>query len=526
MKISFYGAAETVTGSCHLLECSDINIMVDCGMFQGGSALSDLNDSSFEFDINKLDAMILTHAHIDHSGRLPKLVKDGFSGKVYLNEATASLCEVMLMDSAHIQEMEAEYRTRKNARKGLPPAEPMYSQEDAEECIKSFVPLDYDVNVKLSQNVSFTLRDAGHMLGSCIIEIWDKDEKIVFSGDLGNLDKPLLNNPTLIKEADYVVMESTYGGRFHSYKKKEDQLLEIILKTAKRGGTLVIPSFAVGRTQEILYEINRYKENDMLGEFHNIRVIVDSPLAVKSTEIFKKYYDIMDKATQDTVKSGDDPLVFDNLEYSLTAETSKAINFDESPKIIISASGMCDAGRIRHHIKHNVFKENCTILLIGYQAEGSLGRLLVEGAKDIKLFGERLAVKAEIQVIDYFSGHADQTGLLNWLKGFEVKPKRVVLVHGEIEGLVPLKQAVSELGMSCVIAQYMTTLDLDNFDSYSQDHVEVKEAVKSEKTPKASQLAQQAKVLFEKLQTKEANLDNAEYDKIKLLLGCVEDLLK
>lgn len=534
MKLSFYGAAETVTGSCFLLEVADEKLLIDCGMFQGGNDLWGMNREPFQFIPAEIPHMILTHAHIDHSGRIPKLVKEGFKGKIFSTYATRDLCEIMLEDSAHISEMEAEYDTRKNKRKGMQPAEPLYTVKDAEEAMKYFTPVDLESAVKLSDKISFKLYDAGHMLGSSVVEITvtddGKKEKIVFSGDIGNIDIPLLKDPHPLIDADYVVLESTYGGRNHTpLIGHENELLDVIVSTLDKGGTLVIPAFAVGRTQEVLYEINKYKENKMLGAHQDVKVIVDSPMAIKTTEVFKKYYHDFDNDTQKLIASGDDPLVFDNLLYSMTTEESKAVNFDDTPKIIISASGMCDAGRIRHHIKHNIYKENSTLLLVGYQAEGSLGRMLLDGAKDIKLFGERIAVKARILELDYFSGHADHNHLIGWINNMSVKPKRIFLVHGESPALKAMQEGLEEIGVTAEIAKYFTTMNVETGDILAQgedvNFVRLHQKISANLPEPEYDIATYAEKILAKLQDKELIKKVVQIDKIKLFLECIDDIL-
>ena len=525
MKISFYGAAETVTGSCFLLEGADTKILIDCGMFQGSSELSQLNGEDFPFDTTEIPNMLLTHAHIDHSGRIPKLVKDGFKGKIYTTRATKDLCTIMLEDSAHIQEMEAEYDSRKNRRKGLEDVEPLYTIEDAVNAMQYFEPIEYDQTIQLTDTVKFRLNDAGHMLGSSIIEIWfienGIEEKIVFSGDLGNHDKPLLKDPTYLDETDYVIMESTYGNRNHKEKNEfADTLLEVILDTLSKDGTVVIPSFAVGRTQEILYEIDQYKAKQMLGKYNDVKVILDSPLAIKATEIFKKYFYILDDETKAILKSGDNPLVFDNLVYTLTTEESKAINTNDDPKIIISASGMADAGRVRHHIKHNIYKKNCALIFVGYQAEGSLGRLLLNGEKSIKLFGERFAVNARIEAIDYYSGHADHDGLLKWIGHFKTKPRKVFLVHGEAESIIDLQKNMRNLGYDVDIAKFKASFDLNSIAAKVNDGINI-----PQKEQTISSLTSMTEEILKTLKDKEKSIKIDETDKIKLFLECISDIL-
>ncbi len=385
------------------------------------------------------------------------------------------------------------------------------------------------------------------MLGAAITEIWVKDadgheEKIVFSGDLGNDNKPLLKDPAHVEATDYLVLESTYGARNHADKSQAgDELLDVIKRTYARGGNVVIPVFAVGRAQEILYELNKYKENRMLGDAQDIKVIIDSPLAIKATEIFKRHYDLLDDDTQALLKKGDDPLIFDDLEYTLTTDESKAINTDSQPKIILSASGMCDAGRIRHHIKHNIYRPECTIIFVGYQAEGTLGRLLLDGEKDIKIFGERIAVKAEIVNLDYFSGHADHDGLISWVNSFNEPPKQVVLVHGEPDSLEALSYSLSSLEISNVIAVYKATLQPGAGFTVMPQADETEKAAESGGEPQRrlvpkkvlpteanikESLYTTAMAVAEKLRQKERSLKGVETDKIELFLDCINDILE
>lgn len=449
MKTSFLGAAKTVTGSLFLLETESYKLIVDCGMFQGGKEMDDKNEEAFCFDPKEVNAVILTHAHIDHTGRLPKLVKDGFDGKIICTHATKDLCDIMLRDSAHIQQMEAQWQSRKNMRRGEPEVKPLYIESDVEDTMKKFISMDYNKAYNLDDNIKVNFLNSGHMLGSAFVELYitenGTETKYIFSGDVGNLNQPILADPQLLSGCDYLFIESTYGDRYHeNLETYRNKLLDIILTTLKRKGNVVIPSFAVGRTQEILYEINYYKENKMLGEYNDVLVYVDSPLATQATEVFKKHYNIADKSTRELLKSGDDPLVFEGLHYSITTEESIAINNDDTPKIIISASGMCDAGRIRHHLKYNLWKQNASVIFVGYQAPGTLGRMLVDGEKMVKLFGEQIAVKAEIHNIDAYSGHADLNGLLNTIATMQQKPKKITLVHGEEEAILNFADAIKE----------------------------------------------------------------------------------
>ena len=456
MKITFLGATKTVTGSNYLVEAAGKKFLVDCGMWQGKAELEEENFQEFDFNPAEIDFMLLTHAHIDHSGRIPILYKDGFRNKIYTHKATCDLCSIMLPDSGHIQEMESEWKNRKRMRKGLDARPPLYTAEDAEKCLEIFETVQYDKIIEITPEIHVRFNDAGHMLGSSVIELWvDEDgkrTKTVFTGDLGNNDIPLLNEPTMIEDADYLVMESTYGNRKHIRNdQKAEMFLDIVSETLDNGGTVVIPSFAVGRTQEILYEINKLKETThdekFLKEYETLMkvpVYVDSPLAISATGIFKENMNLFDEETQKEMEKGDNPLEFPGLKFTTTADESKALNMDPEPKIIISASGMCDVGRIKHHLKHNLWKPDSTILFVGYQAPGTLGYSIVNGAKSVKIFGEEIAVNARIEYIEGYSGHADQDGLMNFVYSFIKKPKHVFLIHGEEESQEVLGSKIEE----------------------------------------------------------------------------------
>ena len=456
MKVTFLGATKTVTGSNFLVEGAGKKFLVDCGMYQGSAADEYENEEPFLYNVNEIDFMILTHAHIDHSGRIPKLYNDGYRNKVYATKATCDLCSIMLPDSGHIQEMEVEWKNKKRERKGEKPLPPLYTAEDAARCLEIFSPVKYDQIVDLDENIQARFNDAGHMLGSAIVEIWvtenGKTEKIVFTGDLGNNDIPLLSPPTMISDADYLVMESTYGNRLHIRNDdKASMFLDIVYETLEKGGTVVIPSFAVGRTQEILFELNKIKEEKHSEEFYkkykklmSVPVYVDSPLAISATEVFRENTDLFNEETQKVINSGDNPLEFSGLKFTRTADESKELNASNESAIIISASGMCEVGRIKHHLKHHLWEPNSTILFVGYQAPGTLGRKLVDGEKKVKIFGEEIAVNARIEYIEGYSGHADQEGLLNFVYSFTNPPTHIFLVHGEPEGQLVLKQKLEE----------------------------------------------------------------------------------
>ena len=456
MKVTFLGATKTVTGSNFLVEGAGKKFLVDCGMYQGSASDEFENEAPFLYDVHDIDFMLLTHAHIDHSGRIPKLYNEGYRNSVYATKATCDLCSIMLPDSGHIQEMEVEWKNRKRERKGEDPLPPLYTAEDAAKCLEIFKPVQYDEIIDIDENIKARFNDAGHMLGSAIIEVWvtegDKTEKIVFTGDLGNNDIPLLSPPTMIESADYLVMESTYGNRLHMRNDdKASMFLDIVYETLEKGGTVVIPSFAVGRTQEILFELNRIKEEKHDEEFYkkykrlmSVPVYVDSPLAISATEVFKENMNLFNEETQAIINSGDNPLEFDGLKFTRTADESKALNASNESAIIISASGMCEVGRIKHHLKHHLWEPNSTILFVGYQAPGTLGRKLVDGEKKVKIFGEEIAVNARIEYIEGYSGHADQEWLMNFVYSFITKPKHIFLVHGEPEGQKVLKSKLEE----------------------------------------------------------------------------------
>lgn len=436
MELMFIGAAHEVTGSCHYLKVGNKHILVDYGMEQGVNYFENVD---LPVDSAMVDYVFLTHAHVDHSGYLPLLYARGFRGQIYMTEATADLCSIMLRDCAHIQMQEAEWKNRKAKRSAkMQMAEPLYNMEDAEGAIKKIVPCPYDQIIEVCENIKIRFTDIGHLLGSSSIEVWATEEeitkKIVFSGDIGNVNQPLIKDPGFTKEADYVIMESTYGDRYHSVERPDyvRELAGIIQETFDRGGNVVIPSFAVGRTQEMLYFLRQIKEQKLIERHERFEVYVDSPLAVEATGIFyQNIYNCFDEEAMELVKKGINPIAFPGLRLSITSEESKAINFDNEPKVIISASGMCEAGRIRHHLKHNLWRPECTILFVGYQAVGTLGRVLIDGVDEVKLFGESIEVRADIRQLAGISGHADKNGLLAWIHGFEKKPERVFVVHGE-----------------------------------------------------------------------------------------------
>lgn len=469
MKIKFCGASTGVTGSCHLLTSGEHKILLDCGQFQGGKAQDALNYEKFPFEPSEIECVVLSHAHIDHCGRLPLLTKRGFEGKIYCTDATADLLSVMLKDSAYIHEKETEWKNRKAERAGREQVEPLYTIEDAEKTLSLVSPILYDQQIEINPDMKIVFNDAGHILGSAITELWvtedDKESKIVFSGDLGMEGRPILRDPTYIKKADYVIMETTYGNRIHKELGSGiEKLIEIILNTTRRGGNVVIPSFAVGRTQELIYELNRFYDsnNGYRKELDKIFVYVDSPMATTATEIFRRNAQVFDEETREYILKGDNPLEFKNLKFTRSSKESQDLNFNKEPKIIISASGMCEAGRIRHHLKHNLWNPKNSIVFVGYQGQGTLGRSLVEGIKMVTLFGEEIQVNAEIHNLEGFSGHADQNGLFAWLAHFEQKPKQIFLVHGEEESKKDFAKLVNEkLSYEPIVVMGNSEFELD-----------------------------------------------------------------
>ncbi len=464
MRLTFLGASGMVTGSSYLIEIGGKKLLVDCGMFQGSKATEALNRRAFRFEPGGIDAVLLTHAHIDHSGLLPKLCKEGYKGRIYATEATADLCRIMLPDSAHIQEFEAEILARKGKRAGKPPLPPLYTVNDAYECLKSFNPVPYGQMLEIFPGVKARFDDAGHILGSSIIELWltenGKTAKFAFSGDLGQPDQPLIKDPTPIDAADYIVMESTYGNRKHENYDKGDALAAIINDTVKRGGNVVIPAFAVGRTQTIVYYLHKLlKEN----KIPDIPVFIDSPLAISATDIFAHHPEDFDTDAYDMLyNQHDNPLRLPHLVFTRTADESKAINFLKEPAIIISASGMADAGRILHHLKHNLWRPESSVILVGYQAEGSLGRRLVEGVKRVKIMGEEVGVRAKIHNLDGFSAHADQEDLVRWLSQLKEPPANIFIVHGEPEQSAAFAAVIKDrFGFPSYVPQYGDVAAID-----------------------------------------------------------------
>ena len=453
MRLVFIGADHEVTGSCHYMEAAGKHMLVDCGMEQG---VNSFENAKLPVPEAMLDYVFLTHAHVDHSGMLPALYAKGFRGQIFATQATAQLCDIMLRDCAHIQQQEAEWKSRKAKRHaGMEVEEPPYTMEDAVGTINLIVPCEYGKEIQVSDDVRIRFTDIGHLLGSSSIEIWLRENgiqrKLCFSGDIGNKNQPLIRDPQPTADADYVIMESTYGDRYHEGGRPDfaADFAAVIQDTFDKGGNVVIPSFAVGRTQEVLYFLRKIKEENMVTGHGNFPVYVDSPLAVEATEIFEhNIYECFDEAAMELVREGINPISFPGLHLSITSDESKAINFDETPKVIVSASGMCEAGRIRHHLKHNLWRPECTILFVGYQSAGTLGRKLLEGIEEVKLFGETIDVQAEICQLTGLSGHADREGLLAWVNAFSPKPKRVFVIHGEDEVENIFAQTLTEQGFT------------------------------------------------------------------------------
>lgn len=466
MKLQFLGAAHEVTGSCTLLQTNHHRILIDCGMEQGADIYE---NTALPVAPNQIDAVLLTHAHIDHSGRIPMLVARGFNGPIYTTGATANLCRIMLMDSAHIQEFEAEWRNRKAKRKGDEPYVPLYTAEDVQHTIALLQPCSYNKTYSLFDDVSVSFSDAGHLLGSASVAITVTEQgesrTLLFSGDLGNVSRPLIRDPQVPPAADYVVIESTYGDRLHGERPDYvKHLSQILQQTFDRGGNVVIPSFAVGRTQEMLYLIRQIKNEGLVHGHADFPVWVDSPLAVEATNIYsgdlQEYYD---EETLSLLAQGETPIRFNGLHLSVTSDESRRINDDRTPKVILSASGMCEAGRIRHHIKHNLWRPESTILFVGYQSAGTLGRKLLDGAPQVKLFGEEIQVRAHIEALAGISGHADRDQMLAWLQSMPGKPKQIFVNHGEDSVCDTFAQTIRETLQVPAEAPYNGAIyDLDN----------------------------------------------------------------
>lgn len=539
MKITFLGATKTVTGSNFLVEGAGKKFLVDCGLWQGKAEEEMENSQEFEFDPKEIDFVLLTHAHIDHSGRIPKLYNEGFRNKVYAHKATCDLCALMLPDSGHIQETEAEWKNKKRKRKGEEPINPIYTAEEAVKSLEIFEPVQYDNIIEITPQIYVRFNDAGHMLGSSIIEVWIKEEeketKVVFTGDIGNNDIPLLSPPTMIEDADFLVMESTYGSRLHIRNDEKAQIfLDVVSETLDNGGTVVIPSFAVGRTQEILYEINNLKDEkddeDFKRKYKTLMkapVYVDSPLAISATEVFRENTELFEDEAKEQIIRGDNPLEFPGLKFTRTADESKALNEDPKPSIIISASGMCEVGRIKHHLKHNLWNPKSTILFVGYQAPGTLGYEIVNGAKKVKIFGEEIAVNARIEYIEGYSGHADQELLMNFIYSFIKKPKHIFLVHGEPDSQEILGDKIqNEAKISVTIPSFGETYELnDNIAMTNKIERKINKTIRTEIIERMSRLKEELKDM-EVYVNQDLNNDNLRDEDMFRINEKIKDLEK
>jgi len=463
MKLTFFGAAKMVTGSCHCLEANGKTILIDCGLQQGRD---ERDNRVLDFSPGSVDYVIVTHSHIDHSGRIPLLVKQGFEGQLVATRLTGQLLSIMLRDSAHIQESDAQWETRKAERAGRGPVEPLYTMADAEAALKRIITYEYGQMVELCEGIRLRFTDAGHLLGSASVELWvtenGTERKLLFSGDIGNVDQPIIRNPQFVTEADYVIMESTYGDRTHEIPESyTESLASIIDDTFSKGGNVVIPAFAVGRTQELLYFIREIKERGLVKSASDFTVCVDSPLANEATQIFAgDLRGYLDEDAIEVMRQGGKLFNFPGLRLVMTSEESKALNMDRSSKVIISASGMCDAGRIRHHLKHNLWRPESTIVFVGYQGEGTLGRRLLEGVESVRLFGEEIAVQARIVNFKGMSSHADREHLIHWVGQVSPKPRQVFVVHGEAGVAELFSQTLRDLGYSAHAPLYTEVYDL------------------------------------------------------------------
>lgn len=482
MKIQFCGAAKTVTGSCHLITTEQKRILIDCGMKQGSDEKIEPGNSGFVFDPASIDYVVLTHAHIDHSGLLPLLTKKGFTGPIYATMATSRLSSIMLPDSAHIQEQDAEYINRKRMRASKPPIEPLYTVDDAKKTLAQFVPVDYNETFSLFDGVRVRLKDAGHMLGSAVVELFaaegGKETKLVFSGDIGRVDRPIIRDPECIDSADYLIMESTYGDRNHevnTFAQREAQLENVLRAAMRRGGNIIFPSFAVGRTQEMLYYFKKLILSGSLPELAKIPIYLDSPLGIEATKIFEEYgRDYYDQETLEMIKDGS-PFELENIRIARTADESKLINTMKESAIIISSSGMCDAGRIRHHLKHNLYRADATVVFSGYQAEGTLGRILLDGAQKVKLFGEEVRVNANIEQLEGFSGHAGKSELLEWAEHIKKPIDTVFLVHGSVQAVDSLSKAMSSVGYNVEVPEMFEEFELETGRAAAREKIHVPE---------------------------------------------------
>ncbi|MBN2551167.1 MAG: MBL fold metallo-hydrolase [Spirochaetales bacterium] len=471
-SIQFLGAAKNVTGSCYLVEHAGRRVLVDCGMYQE-RRYRERNWAPFASDPQSLDAVLLTHAHLDHCGLLPKLVREGFGGPIYCTQATAEIARIVLLDSARIQEEDAAYKRRRHereGRKGPHPEQPLYEEKDAERTLPLFRPVGYATPTAVCDGLSASFHEAGHILGSTMIRLEldgsgaaagsREGSSIVFSGDIGQWDKPIIEDPTVFAEADYVVMESTYGDRNHEDPGEIDQLLaDAVNETHRAGGNLLIPSFALERTQEVLYHLNALLAADRIP---HLMVFVDSPMAISVTEVFKNHPELFDEAMQDLVEAGQSPFSFTGLQMTRSVDQSKAINHIRGTSIIIAGSGMCTGGRIKHHLVHNIHRKASTVLFVGYQAEGTLGREILGGAREVRILGKRWRRRARIRSISGFSAHADQSALLRWLGGLKRPPRRLFITHGEPDAIEALSAKIeTDKGWKPFVPEYGQRVELN-----------------------------------------------------------------
>ncbi|MCS7052480.1 MAG: MBL fold metallo-hydrolase [Ignavibacterium sp.] len=450
MIIQFLGGARTVTGSQHLLNINGKKILLDCGLFQGRRSETYEKNKNFKFKPSEIDVLLLSHAHIDHSGNIPNLVKNGFEGHIYATSATVDLCQVMLRDSAHLQEMDIEFINKKRKKKGEPPVEPLYQLEDVENAMNHFIGVQYNRQIEIFPNIKVTFRDAGHILGSAGIQIeFVENNKLIrfgFSGDIGRPNSPILKNPDILRELDYLIMESTYANRIHSDSEEvEEELSQIINQVIKRKGKIIIPAFAVGRTQTLVYVLHKLFDQNRIPE---IPIYVDSPLALNATNVFRSHPECMDRETYRIfLQEGQDPFGFERLTYIKTVEESKKLNNIQEPMTIISASGMAEGGRILHHLRNNIENPKNLILFVGYAAQNTLARKIIDGQKEVNIFGETFQVIADVKTMDYFSAHADQRELLDYLSyNPPNKLKKLFLVHGEEEQVIPFMEKLDKIG--------------------------------------------------------------------------------
>ncbi|RPF42977.1 metallo-beta-lactamase family protein [Thermodesulfitimonas autotrophica] len=472
MRLNFYGAARTVTGACFHVEVSGTRLLIDCGLFQGPREIRERNFQPFPFSPASLDYVLLTHAHIDHCGLIPRLCREGFKGKILATGATVDLAGVLLPDAAHIQEMEAERKSRKAQRAGKPPVEPLYTVADAYDALRFFQKIAYDTEIPLSPGVSATFLDAGHILGAAMILLRSGEAgmpmSVLFTGDLGRPGQRLVKDPAVVEHADYLVIESTYGNRQHPQVEEIAVLHDVLWRTYRRGGNVIIPAFAVERTQDLLYDLNKLWQ---AGKMPPVTVYIDSPLAVAVTDIFNRHGECYDSEARSLLKCGENPLNSGFVKFSVNPEESRALNEIKSGLVIIAGSGMCEAGRVRHHLKHNLWRPECTVVFVGYQAQGTLGRRILDGDKSVKIFDEEVAVRAEIVELMGYSAHADQPALLNWLKKMNQAPRQVFVVHGEPEAAETLRLMIEEkLGFNAVVPDYssswLLTVDPDKAALY------------------------------------------------------------